>query len=472
MASSSSSTSTRPQVQPQTLHIQAQDSSFTNTTTVTGQAVKWIFQILFYLQLFLISALVIFITRYYRTSDSSTTHHFHPHKWYPPLLASTLCAGILGFTWHCIIACYPKRAFIAAFWLSPLLTLAMGILFMLIQSAWSWIPGLFSLLSAAIQSLYGLWVNNNNRFKYATEMFQDAIYFPLPKAKCLTFLSIIVATLYCCFLVYGIGGARAMENKTKLTDICIIVIIVSLVWTMQVMKNAMQVTISRVKYIFFTNNREMKIGNAFCDTIKHLIGSVSLGSILVPFIVLFRGFARSQHLLGGKNGECMFSCDPCAMGLAALLVSYGNRWGFVHVGVYNKGFVQASCDTWEMFMSRVGLQELIDLDLTGAFCFLSGVAVGAICCLVSGIWSLIVYKDYAMELSIYAFIIGYFICRLAIAWPQASVLAYYVAYAHNPEDMQFEETIKARLEQLRVSHLQRQNTADTEEIRRAYLQSP
>ncbi|CAL5197966.1 unnamed protein product [Lathyrus oleraceus] len=469
----SSSSSTQPQVHQQTLHIQAQDSSFTNTTTVTGQAVKWIFQILFFLQLLLISALVIFITRYDtdRTSDSSTIHHFHPHKWYPPILASTLCAAVLGFTWQFIIACYPKKAFIAAFWLSPLLALAMGIMFMLFATAWSWIPGLFSLLYAAIQSIYGLWVNNNNRFKYATEMFQDSIYYPPAKTKCFTFLSIIVATLYCGFLVYGIGGARAIENKTKLTDICVFVIILSLIWTMQVMKNAMQVTISRVKYIFFTNHRDMKIGNAFCDTIKHLIGSISLGSILVPVIVFFRGFARSQHLLGGKDGDCMFSCDTCAMGLAALLVSCGNRWGFVHVGVYNKGFVQASSDTWEMFM-RVGLQELIDLDLTGAFCFLSGVAVGAICCLVSGIWSVIVYKDYAMELSIYAFIVGYFICRLAISWQQASVSAYYVAYAQNPQDMQFEQTIKARLEQLRRSHLQSPITAELEEIRRSYLQSP
>lgn len=63
-------------------------------------------------------------------------------------------------------------------------------------------------------------------------------------------------------------------------------------------------------------------------------------------------------------------------------------------------------------------------------------------------------------------------CRLAIAWPQASVSAYYVAYAQNPQDMLFEQTIKAQLEQLRVSHLQSPITEETEEIRRAYLQSP
>lgn len=72
--------------------------------------------------------------------------------------------------------------------------------------------------------------------------------------------------------------------------------------------------------------------------------------------------------------------------------------------------MQASSDTWEMFI-RVGLQQLIDLDLTGAFCFLSGVAVGAICSLVSGIWSLRVHRSYAIEVSIYAFLIGYFMVR-------------------------------------------------------------
>ncbi|CAK8542899.1 unnamed protein product [Lathyrus sativus] len=436
----SSSRSTQSQVHQQTFHIQAQDSSFTNTT-VTRQAVNWIFQILFYLQLLLISALVISITRYDRTSDSSTTHHFHPYKWYPPLLASTLCAGILGFTWHCIIACYPKDALWTPFWMSPLLTSLMGFMFMSMDTPWSLIPGLGSFLFSYLQSQYVYRVIRTNMIKYTAKMFQDLIDFLPAKTKCLAFLSITVGTLYCCFLVYGIGGAR----RTKQADIYILLIILSLGWTMQVMKNAMQVTISWVQYTRFTNHIGTNIRDAFRDTIKHLIGSVSLGSILVPVIELFRGFARLLNLY-----ICKDNCS-CAIELAAHLMTWGNIWGFVHVGAYRKGFVQASSETWWMFTSRAGLLELVDLDITGAFCFLSGVAVGAICCLVCGIWSFIVYEDYATERSIYAFFIGYFICRLAIAWPQASVSAYYVAYAQNPNNFPFEYTIEERLNQLRVA---------------------
>jgi hypothetical protein len=40
---------------------------------------------------------------------------------------------------------------------------------------------------------------------------------------------------------------------------------------------------------------------------------------------------------------------------------------------------------------------------------------------------------------------------MAIAWPQACVSAYYVAYAENPQSTQFDSTIPVRLEQLHRS---------------------
>lgn len=366
-----------------------------------------VFQILFYFHLFLIAVLVVFLTTYGLVSDSHT-HHFHPLKWYPPLLVSTACAGIVGFTWQWITASHPKKAIISAFWLTPLLTCAVGILFICIGSAVSLAAGVLALVSALIQSLYGCWVSS--RFEYAAKILSVAIAFPPTKTKGLALFSILIGILICCFMVSGIGGARAIENRTKLAAFFILVILLSLGWTMQFLKNALQVTISRVKYMHFAGGVHMDTSVAFRDTIKYLAGSVSIGSILVPIIGVFRGFARLMSLVGGDTDEFMFSCVSCYMGIASVLVTCGNRWGFVHVGVYNKGFVQASSDTWEMFI-RVGMEQLIDLDLTGAFCFLSGVAAGSICSLVSGTWTLVIQKSYAMEVSIYAFLIGYFMVR-------------------------------------------------------------
>ncbi|KAL6223471.1 hypothetical protein ACLB2K_006858 [Fragaria x ananassa] len=141
--------------------------------------------------------------------------------------------------------------------------------------------------------------------------------------------------------------------------------------------------------------------------------------------------SRSRPETGRNTGdtdEFLFSCANCYSRLASTLVMYGNRWGFVHVGVFNKGFVQASAGTWEMF-KNIELQEIIDLDLTSSFCFLSGVAGGAICSLVSGTWTLSVHKSYATEVSLYAFLIGYFM-------------------PENPNSTQFDSTIPLRIEEL------------------------
>ncbi|XP_022640596.1 protein PNS1-like isoform X2 [Vigna radiata var. radiata] len=388
---------------------------FTNTTPA-----RKLFKILFYLHLFVIAVLVTSLA-IYGLFYVSRSNYIHPKEWYPPLFISMLCGGATGFTWQWITARNPAKAIREAFWLSPLLTSAMGILFVYIGYAASLAAGVVALLSALIQSLYGIWVSP--RFEYAGRVF---------------------------FMVCGIGGAKAIK-RTELAVFFILVILLSLGWTMQFLKNVLQVTISRVRYMHLAGGAMMDTKVALNDTVKYLTGSVSIGSILVPFISVFRGFARATSLIGGDSGEFMFSCVSCYMGIASLLVKYGNRWGLVYVGVYNKGFVQASSDTWDIF-NRVGLEELINLDLTASFCFLSAVAGGAICSLVSGIWSIVIHKNYATEISIYAFLIGYFMFRLAMSWPQACVSAYYVAYAENPQSTKFDSTIPVRLEQLYRSH--------------------
>ncbi|ESW23471.1 hypothetical protein PHAVU_004G049900 [Phaseolus vulgaris] len=415
---------------------------FTNTTPA-----RKVFKIIFYLHLFLIAVLVTSLTTY-GLVYASHSNYFHPKEWYPPLFISTLCGGAVGFTWQWITARNPAKAIREAFWLSPLLTSAMGILFVYMGYAPSLAAGVVALVSALIQSLYGIWVRP--RFEYASRILSVSIADPPTQSMRLAFSSILIGILYCSFMVCGIGGARAIE-RTKLAVLFILVILLSLVWTLQFLKNVLQVTISRVKYMHLAGGVIMDTRVALNDTVKYLTGSVSIGSILVPFVSLFRGFARSTSLIGGDTDEFMFSCASCYMGIASLLVTCGNRWGLVHVGVYNKGFVQASSDTWDIF-NRVGLEELIDLDLTASFCFLSGVAGGAMCSLVSGTWSIVIHNNYATETSIYAFLIGYFMFRLAMSWPQACVSAYYVAYAENPQSTQFDSTIPVRLEQLYRSH--------------------
>lgn len=435
---------------PSTNPIKRQES-ITSIETTAGQITRRVFQILFYFHLIIITVLVIFLTIHGLLSAAHENHdhhhQFHPRKWYPPLLTSVLSAGIVAFTWQWITGYNPLKALKAAFWLSPLLTFSVGILLILIGSAGGIAIGAIAVVSALIQSLYSCWVNP--RFDYATQILSVAMDFYPARTIVLVILSILIGTLYSCFLVSGIGGATA--SGTGLDALFISIILLSLAGTMHVIKNTLLVTISRVKYWHFVCGADMDICAAFRDTIKYCMGSVCIGSTIVPILGVIRGSARALKLMAGDRDEFLFSCADCYSGVASTLVTYGNRWGFVYVGVYNKGFVQGSTDAWRMF-SMGELETLIDSDLTGSLCFLFGVAGGAICSLMSGTWAFAIHENHATEVSIYGFLIGYFMCRIALAWPQACVSAYYVAYAENPQNPRFDSTIPVRIQELRRYH--------------------
>ncbi|XP_034692686.1 protein PNS1 [Vitis riparia] len=392
-----------------------------------------LFRGLFYLHLLLIAVLVIFLTiRGFLSAGKD--HRFHHLKWYAPLLSSIACGGAITLAWQSITRCNPSGAVRAAFWLSPLLTCGVGVLFVSIGFTGSLAAGVLVLVFSVIQSLYACWVNP--RFEYATKVLSISMA-PSPPSTGFVFLSVVSGTVYATFLVAGIGGATAIG--TSIDTVFILVILLSLAWTMHVIRNILHVTMARIVFLKFMCGIEFDTQVALLDTIRYLVGSICIGSVLAPVLGVIRGSARAMNLVAGDTDEFMFSCANCYSGVASTLIMYGNRWGFVHVGVCNKGFVQASGETWEMF-KRAGLEPVINYDLTGSFCFLSGVAVGATCTLVAGSWALVIHKSYATEVSIYAFLIGYLICRIAMAWPQACVSAYYVAYSEDPQSVRFDST--------------------------------
>ncbi|XP_021769676.1 protein PNS1-like [Chenopodium quinoa] len=399
--------------------------------------------IVFYLQLLVIFVLaVILIIRGFLSKHAR--RRFHPSEWYPPMLMSVGLAGITGLVWQTVTYCHSSRAVKLAFWFSPLLTCAMGVLLISTGSAVGLAFGILSILVAVIQSLYACWANP--RFNHAVSVLSVCTAVPPQKTISMTVVSVIVTVIYSSALVGGIGGATA--TGTHIDKVFIAVIILSMTWTLQVIKNILQVAVSRVRYLNFACGDEtMDVWTSIRVAVGPMVGTVCFGSVLVPTVTLVCGSARAIGLIAGDSDEFLFSCTDCYSGIASRLVTCGNRWGFVHVGVYCKGIIQSSSDTWEMFR-RAGMEELIDCDLTSSFCFFCGIAGGALSALAGGCWTLVVHKQYATEISIYAFLIGYLVSRVAMAWPQACASAYHVAFAENPQSARFDATIPFRLQEL------------------------
>ncbi|CAM8973817.1 unnamed protein product [Rhodiola kirilowii] len=425
---------------------QFQGVAAANIRAPLGNLMSKFFKNLFYLQFLLINILIIalMIRGFVLILNHHQSRNFDPEKWFLPILASTATSAVAGLAWQLFTIWNAVRSVKAVFWVSPLLTCGAGVVLVAIGTGGSLAAGVMAVVFAVIQSLYACWVSR--RFDYATRVVAASVAVTPAGTLQLVMLSIFGTFLYSCFVVAGIGGATA-SGAGLLDAMFIVAMLLSLIWTMHVVKNVLLVTMSRVKHLQFTSGLNLNLNSAARDTVKHLMGSVCLGSVIVPVVGVVRGSARAVNLVGGDTDEFLFSCASCYSGVASRFVLYGNRWGFVQVGAYNKWFVQASMDTWESF-KIAGMETLIDSDLTSSFCFLSAVAGGALSILVGGSWALVIQKDYATEISVYSFLIGYLTSRVAMVWPQSCVSAHYVAYAENPQGNRFDSTIPDRIREL------------------------
>lgn len=137
----------------QTQKINGAESEMTRGRSIFSNSFLYIF----YIHLLLITVLVFFLVLR-GVLSTVHTHHFHPKKWYVPVLSSTACGGIVGFAWQAFTSINPSRALKTTFWLSPLLTCAFGILLVFIGTPGSLAASVIAIVSSLFQSLYACWV--------------------------------------------------------------------------------------------------------------------------------------------------------------------------------------------------------------------------------------------------------------------------------------------------------------------------
>ncbi|MQL74731.1 hypothetical protein Taro_007122 [Colocasia esculenta] len=356
---------------------------------------------------------------------------FHPAHWFLPLFTAVACSVPTSAAWLLAALFRPSAALRASLWLAPLMTFAVSILLFDTGTAVGLAFAVLGLVLALVQSLYACWVTP--RLEYATEILAASLSATQGVSGTITLyvaLTLAAGLAWSGVWVLGVGGVAA--NGPRFSGLYIVTLLLAMAWTLHVLKNIVTVAVAGFAYIRLGRGGNMDPGEAWRNAWTISLGSICLGSAVVPVVVTVRDTARSMNLAAGGADEFLFSCADCYMGFADWLITHANRWAFVQVGVYNKGFVTASEDTWKLFMS-LDMEPVIDADLTSSFCFLSAVAGGAFSALLSGIWVLVVDKSYGTAVSLYAFVLCYFLIRIAMAWPQACVSALHLAYAENPQ---------------------------------------
>ncbi|KAH9331018.1 hypothetical protein KI387_003126 [Taxus chinensis] len=375
------------------------------------------------------------------------SERFHIEHWYPQLVGAAAVAAIFSCVWQWIVVRRPVVMINGMLWASPALSFTAALLLISTSQPPCVGLGIVLLLFSVAQALYSCWVNS--RINYASKLFPKALAptTKFPDLQHPSYWVILIAFIWVCFWILGVVGAISQ----KYAALSVMAFILSLGWVMEVLRNVVNVTVARVLALFYLRGMQSNVNFSFERALTTSLGSISLGSILVPILEALRVLARALNLVGGED-EFFFSCAHCYLILMEHVFRFGNNWGFVQVATYGKGFVKAAKDTWSLLESR-GLEPVINQDLTSSMCFLSGVASGSVCMIVAGSWTFATHKNLTATVSLLSFIIGYFMTRITMAMPQACVCAYYVCYAENPQNREFDSTISDRMRDFQGSSM-------------------
>ncbi|XP_072988868.1 uncharacterized protein [Typha latifolia] len=412
------------------------------TTTVAATVAK----LLFFAHLLAIVILITFLAIH------SSLHRrpvFRPINFFPPLLASVGTSSLLALLALVATLRHQVSSLKTSLWLSPMLSCGAAVLLLASGTSVDLAVAAVAIVLTVTQSLYACWVVP--RLHHAYDILYKSI--ELSRVPLSTIKYVAVAFLagisYASLWVIGVGGVTA-DKSSRFAPLYVVVLLLSLTWTMQVIKYAVHVAVARLAHAGITTDDGSSASEAFWDATTRALGDVCMGAAAAPFVTTARASARAMGLLTGDSDEFLFSCTSCCLGMADSMVTRGNRWGFVHVGAYQKGFGDASRVVWDLF-AKQGMRRLVDLDLTGSFCFLAATGVGSAAAIVAGSWMMAVEKRYATATVVYAFFAGYFLTRIAMAWPQACVAAYHVAYAENPQNQELGSFIPGRIRELQLS---------------------
>ncbi|KAM5552086.1 protein PNS1 [Rosa sericea] len=357
----------------------------------------------------------------------------------PQVEAASLMSITLAFAWQKAFRKWPTFMVHFILWNTFVMSLSAGILLICFQKPTTTGVGVCFIGFAIGNSLYACWITP--RIGFCIKILVKSLE-PVSKFHDLnqpTYWMIGVGFLWMSLWILGVIGAL----NFYFPPLVIISLVLSLMWTAEVMRNVANITVSRVIALYYLRGMQSNTRFCFQRALSKNLGSACFGSLFVPAIEALRIVARALNLLEGED-EFMFSCAHCCLHVMQCIFRYGNGWAFVQIAAYGKDFVRASQETWELF-ERQEIHLLVDSDITSSICFLTGVCSGSMCVIVVAAWTATVHRSFTATISLLAFFIGYLMTRIAMALPHACVGCYYVCYAENPDNRLFDNTIKDRL---------------------------
>ncbi|KAM1778357.1 hypothetical protein ACFX12_039862 [Malus domestica] len=241
----------------------------------------------------------------------------------PQVEAASLLSIVFAFAWQKAVRLWPKFFIHFTLWTTFVMSLSAGILLICFQKPPTDGVAVCFIAFAIGNGLYAFWITQRIGFcsKILIKSLEPVSKFPDLNQP--TYWMLGVGFLWMSLWILAVIGALNFHFP----PLIIILLVLSLAWTAEVMRNVANMIVSRVISLYYLRGMQSNTQFCFQRALSKNLGSACLGSLFVPAIEALRIVARALNLLKGGD-EFMFSCAHCCLKVMECIFRYGNCWAF------------------------------------------------------------------------------------------------------------------------------------------------
>jgi len=316
------------------------------------------------------------------------------------------------------------------------------------------IMGVIYIVILIIQVIYFYLVRNRIPFAQATigasvsaiQEFQGPVFVTylvsILSVGWLAFWSFTFTAIYHATQVNN-GNASGDTNQSPssgINGVAYFLLLVSLYWTMEVLRNIGHVTTAGVVATWwFQPLATSATWGAFKRATTTSLGSICFGSLIVAILQATRQILREAQNQAAREGNAglavLACCIGCCLSWIEAMIEYFNKYAYAKVAIYGLDFRTAAKETWDLFKSR-GFEMLVNDDLTGMV-LMMGCFIGAVICGIFGaFWAKAIDFEGWFIIGIIALVIGYIMVALVMTVIGSAVATTYVVWAEDPHALE------------------------------------
>ncbi|CAN1181403.1 CTL-like protein DDB_G0274487 [Linum perenne] len=365
------------------------------------------------------------------------------HGWgytedYWPIYALAGGIGVLlGSAWLLMLGSFANQMMnISVHILTTYLAVISVLCFWCEQFFW----GVTFAVGAALQFLYVISVIDRLPFTMLVLRKSVKMVWSLPDVMRVAYAFMLIMLLWMGIWSFGAAGVLALNLPDGGGWWLLLVLSISLFWTGAVICNTVHVIVSGMVFLVLIHGGREAASmppKSLMKSTRYALttsfGSICYGSLFTAAIRTLRWEIRGLRSKIGKN-ECLLCCVDLLFHLVETLVRFFNKYAYVQIAVYGKGFNRSARDAWELFQST-GVESLVAYDCSGAVLLMGTILCGLITGTCAAVWTHFKWEaknERMLMVGSTAMLMGMVLVGVAMVVVESAATSMYICYAEDP----------------------------------------